>query len=643
MAETKAKLNFVQIPQSLYDGLTTKASNTLYFCPDTQRIHLGDKTMSRPVQIVSKIPAQRVAGNIYYCDGSLYYDNGSEAKSVSGEQDLFDEYSNSTSTSVKKISQEYLPDIQFQGKPLKDSSNKVVSGIGRSINFIGIGDVTVDDNGNITVRLGENLNSSEFGKTDGTTNGTCKVSTGIPSTYNSLTGNVDAKCIVKSTTNVVKFVTNGEIHLVGEEKFVVKITDSAKNTTSYSVGPIKLSDFITNEVVTKTEETYTSNNGGVVTLGVTSFGVEANSDKGATDYSASIAFSVDFAKISGIAQGYISVEITQDEKTGKYTGNNLFYYVTDTTTPSTTVTLTETKTEVTTSGLTSLTAYTVACKAETNGMMTPASAGDSKGYIYFDVTGSWSSQADKEVSITLGSAASYNSTLNFPVNDGIQTGIKVGAKSKNINGYGPLTEKEITGTYLVDKHTTGTTDDLNEAFDNESYRLTEEYAAWTSSTSLVDTDAVGKTALMVFGGKLQYPTGDYSGCDNGKGLTQPNYDDCSGIRKYIRKFTKTGSLGGGSLTIGHDAISGATLKSAIDGGSLKIEVAKNTHDKWYDVTKLVKDGGIGTGFGYGSNDSTSATISFAFTDGTSASDVYVRITLTKGSTVKLTSIVADLA
>lgn len=640
MAEqTKARLNFVQIPQSLYDELQTKAENTLYFCPDTQRIHLADKVMSRPVQIVSEIPAERVAGNIYYCDGSLYYDDGAVAKSVSGEQDLFDEYSNSASASVKKISQEYLPDIQFQGKSLKDSNGNVVSGIGKSINFIGIGNVTVDDNGNITVRLGENLNSSEFEKTDGVTNGTCKVSGGVPSTYNQLPGNVDVKCVRKADSPVIKFATNGEVHLVGGEEFTVKVYDEASNSNSYKVGPILLSDFITeNADGTKTiKSTSKDYSNGAVTLKVTGFGVEANSDRGATDYSATLTFEIALANTS-MTQNYVSFVIAQTN--GKtYTSSRLLYYITDTSVPSTTVSLSETKAKATVSGLTVLTNYSVTCTA-TADLVTPASSANNTGHIAFDIVNSWTASTDTTKNITLNGNNTYSSTLSCVVNNGIQTGIKIGAKADNINGYGSVSYATIDGTYLVDKHTIGTTDDLNEAFDNESYRLTTAYGEWVSSTSLAADSGEGKTGLMIYGGKLQYPAGDFSACDNGESLVQPNYDNCSGTRTYIRKFTKTGSLGGGTLTIGNDTISGSTLKNKIDGGVLKIEVAKDTHDKWYDVTKLVKDGGIGTGFNYSTN---SAVISFAFTDGTSASDVYVRITMTKDTSIKLTSIAVDLA
>ena len=648
MAETKAKLNFVQISQSLYDGLATKASNTLYFCPDTQRIHLGDKTMSRPVQVVGEIPAQRVAGNIYYCDGSLYYDNGEEVKSVSGEQDLFDEYSNSTSTSVKKISQEYLPDIQFQGKPLKDSANNVVSGIGRSINFIGIGNVTVDDDGNITVRLGENLNSSVFGSTnDGVTDGSCYMFN-APTVQYTLPGGTEAVVLKKSSTAAL-FKTRAKVHMENGESYtvVVKNTTEGKTIGTYSIGPVNK---LTDGEINSNNNTYTN---GPVTLTLSNFTIEENSEKGATGYSANLEFAIRLDNIAELNNGYVTVEIKQgDDTKNAYKGNNLFYYVTTTDVkPVTTATISTTQTKVVTSGISALSSCSVKCSATATNVAYPATYAAQKLQFYFDALNSWSSTADKSDAVSLSSTEQNNLTKDttwtressFAVKDGKHTGsnISISAKAGNVNGYGEVATVTLNKNLLIDSHTKGTTNALSEPFDNETYRVNNSFETWNSANVLGDGE------LMVYGGKLQYPTGTYVGYNDGLesivGSNQPDYSSMTGTRYYIRKFTKTGSLGGGSLTIGHDAISGATLKSAIDGGSLKIEVAKNTHDKWYDVTKLVKDGGIGTGFGYGSNGSTSATISFAFTDGTSASDVYVRITLTQGSTVKLTSITADLA
>lgn len=87
MATTKARMNFVQLTQAIYNGLDTRDANTLYFCTDTNRIYLGTVLMSRPAQIVDTLPESGQLLNTVYIkttDGTIWYYDGTKYNKVGG-------------------------------------------------------------------------------------------------------------------------------------------------------------------------------------------------------------------------------------------------------------------------------------------------------------------------------------------------------------------------------------------------------------------------------------------------------------------------------------------------------------------------------------------------------------------------------
>lgn len=87
MSTTKARMSFVQLTQSLYNGLGTYDANSLYFCTDTSRIYLGTTLMSRPAQVVSALPDSGQLENTVYIrttDGTIHYWDGSSYTKVGG-------------------------------------------------------------------------------------------------------------------------------------------------------------------------------------------------------------------------------------------------------------------------------------------------------------------------------------------------------------------------------------------------------------------------------------------------------------------------------------------------------------------------------------------------------------------------------
>lgn len=87
MATTKARMNFVQLTQTIYNGLDTRDVNTLYFCTDTNRIYLGTVLMSRPAQVVDTLPESGQLLNTVYIkttDGTIWYYDGTKYNKVGG-------------------------------------------------------------------------------------------------------------------------------------------------------------------------------------------------------------------------------------------------------------------------------------------------------------------------------------------------------------------------------------------------------------------------------------------------------------------------------------------------------------------------------------------------------------------------------
>lgn len=87
MATTKARMSFVQLTQTIYNGLGTWDANTLYFCTDTNRIYLGTALMSRPAQVVATLPESGQLENTVYIkttDGTIYYWDGTQYNKVGG-------------------------------------------------------------------------------------------------------------------------------------------------------------------------------------------------------------------------------------------------------------------------------------------------------------------------------------------------------------------------------------------------------------------------------------------------------------------------------------------------------------------------------------------------------------------------------
>ena len=519
---------------------------------------------------------------------------------------------------ASKLNDAYAPVLKFNGAAVGVLNNE--------INIIGDGNVSVV-NGKITLRLGPNLNSSAFNTNDGHADrGNAAASaSGLPTVKNVLAdGTAPAVVWVKGGDITVKH--SNTMHFDGTEStFKCTIGDKV-----YTFGPIVGNGTYKFPADSDTPEAK-----------VVISGWAAEPKTGATGYCGKAEFTFSVARM-GLADGKYRVTVEHIGSTGAAVFNtDYFYLVNDSTTKASAsnavVTLTGTSAK-TVSGVSYLTAGTVNASATIADAFNPASYSASGSTVTYVING-WANNPSNDTLTFAENGASSGKSTTLKHGEFAADATTVTITPTNINGTGTAAVASLGKALLIDKTTAGTTGDVAESFDNESRRLTEGLVAWDSADSLAD-GAAGAEGLMVKNGALIYPVGTYTGFNDGfngiVGANQPDYSACTGERSYVRKLYKNASLGGGTFTITHNK----SLSSFVTAGTLKFEVSKDG-STWYDITKLVKDGGIGTAFNWGT---TSSSVTFAFTDGAADKNIYVRIAMASSSVdVQITNLEANLA
>ena len=530
---------------------------------------------------------------------------------------------------ASKLNDAYAPVLKFNGTAVGVLNNE--------INVIGDGSVSVV-NGVVTLRLGPNLNSSAFNTSDGHADrgGALAVASGIP-TANKVLSNGVTKAVWMTGGDVSVNTTKNGNAVTSSNKINAFHFDSAETTFdvtvgthTWSIGPITGNGTYSNEP---------GSDNPLVEIVVSNWTAEPKT--GATGYCANVVFTIAIGDM-GLIDGEYTIVIQHVGSNGaaKFTSGK-FYIVNDDVTKAVAsnaaVTLTGTSAK-TISGVSYLTAGTVTASADIANAFTPASSGANGSSIAYDING-WASDpsADNLTYTENGKSAASSTTLIDGQYASDATTVKI--TPSNINGNGTAVTASLGKALLIDKTSQGTGTDLTEPFESETRRLTEALGAWDSTWSLAD-GADGDEGLMIKSGALIYPTGTYTDCNDGfnniVGANQPDYSACTGVRSYVRKLYKNASLGGGIFTISHNK----SLSSFVTAGTLTLEVSKDG-STWYDITKLVKDGGIGTAFTWGS---TSTSITFAFTNGTADKNIYVRIAMASSSVdVQITNLEANLA
>lgn len=568
------------------------------------------------------LPADKILNTrVYFCEDTQEIFKGS----VRFSKDLLTDY-DSTEGVNEKVAREYLPDIKFQGQ-------SVSTGIGQSINFIGIGNVSTDDNGNITIRLGENLNCSMWNGKDGISTATVTsaksgdATATVSSDYSATsvggskqifygTDKITANAGSTATTAAGAMSGNGnEVHFDDNATcyFRVNIIEG-KNTeaTPYLVGPIAASTTYTNKGISCV---------------VSNFGEEPKKANGATGYSGNVNFtftpasmgwttSTDF-KLVSIEQVKIASEgatpVVQATWTNSTT-NGLYFYLAENANTYKAGAATSASYEFDTvntkkiSGVTYL-LNTSTVKVSAEGFKNlgyPANAGTK--VKVGNSGGAW---------LTAYNEADTAKFTTWTTSKDVAMDYTSAAKTINI-GTWDNPEVTVTGSNLIGDSAAVTS--------AEDYKIlvcdANGYVTSSHGSFAADNGTLADGALMVYDGMLVYPATDFTGYNAGLigEATQPNYTSEDTERSYTKTFTLTGTKTGGSITLG----TAANIKSALTAGTLKVEV-KAKGGEWRDAS----ENGIGQSTSSYGDTSTRLDFVFAFdTDYPNASTgTAVRVTM----------------
>ena len=513
-----------------------------------------------------------------------------------------------------KLNAAYAPELKFQGQSVGNLFN--------SLNIIGIGNVTVDEAGNVTLRLGENLNCSLWNGTDGISTATvssAKSDSGsatVSGDYSTVSAggskvifdasaeNITANAGAAASTTAGATSANGnEVHFDDNATgyFLVNILEG-KNTeaTVYQVGPVTA-----NATLSATLDG-TAVSG--ISCAITNFGEEPKKATGATGYAGNVNFtfkpydlfsaSTDF-KLVSIEQVKIDAEgkVTKVATWTNSTTNGVYFCLKDTATPATPSAAGFAFNSVASatkkiSGVTYITTsatFNVTASGITN-IGYPANAGN---YLDVDYSGNaWMTSYDEKSTSTFttyttakDATMTYKSANYNPLR-GMWGAPQVKVAGKNFGKTGTAkTSAETVKLLVCDAN--GRVSDNNGSFTSASEDLADD-------------------ALMVYNGRLEYPNRDFSGYNAGVGglaadLKQPNYKGTTGDRSYTKTFTLGGTKPNCAITIGHDA----SIKDALTAGTLKVEI-RTVGGTWKDASEN------GLGQPSSSYGDTSTTLNVAF-------------------------------
>ena len=452
----------------------------------------------------------------------------------------------------KVIAPDYLPEIVFNNKGTDETKT-----MGSKIKFIGNCNVVQDpETGDLTIRIGDNLNSSTFNNTDGITTGTAKYSDNS-STYPTtrVTKAAGSKSIWKKGTNdVVTITTDGKIHFDDAAKtvFTVKVI-SAGTTSTYECGPVTGNG------------TFGS---APCVLTISNWAAEQKAAEGATGYEANISIALTLSSIVS-AEGEVKFEVSCTGTAGAlaYKPAAVAYFIVDTTTQPTvsgfTAKLTTHATQ-TYGGITSVKSGTVTYTATVGNLSTPAT----------DATAGASIQVTNDgfaAGVSKAAQTVYNGTVT-----------KTGALTTTTKSYA-TGEFDATFTAWNINGSASASATLTDANGNAFTKLYVDASAPNASilstnrvtlasttkadkVAYTDSAAPGDSDLMVYQAALQYPQAFIDNTVFGNsGYTAPS---TTGDKEALFWFAASGTENSCTLTINGSGLNGANVKSVTFGNSV---------------------------------------------------------------------------
>lgn len=453
------------------------------------------------------------------------------------------------------------------------------------IQFIGDCKVTYRNDGQIVIRIGDNLNSSNFATTDGQTTGVDNAKVTAPTATSGKLANGTSVSAITGGNYTIKTATAGAlIHFENNENtyFEVVVVDDGVEKVYY-FGPVTGNGTYNAKLNNAEGATVTG-----VSMTVSNFGEETKSAEGATGYCGSVSFTIAATAIADGVASSIQIKSVKHNNggEGEFIDNaldiNTRYFYTDTTTKPTitsagvTVTSSGSKTV---SGVRYLTGATANYSVEFTDIATPVCVADN---VSFDA----SFAAD-----ATNLDAAYNAT-KMTGSGAISTGQYAQADNtvkvtvKNINGSVEQTATLADYSLLVDTNKTADTALIAyfDTEDNANYpRLNSDLTTFDNTKSIAATGD-----LMQKNGQLIWPEGNYTGYNTilGNDFTQPNYSTglATGKRTWYRKFFEAGDKNGATLTFA----AAANIAATAFGNTLTVKVGKIAADgsvAWYDATK----------------------------------------------------------
>lgn len=544
------------------------------------------------------------------------------------------------------------------------------------VKFIGNCKVSYGTDGQITIRIGDNLNCSLFNGTDGISTTTVSSSKSgdsagyVSADYSSTStadgntsrqifgsgGSISATCgSTASTTAGATDGTNGnEVHFDDNTAGNFKITIAvAGSDITYNVGPITGNGTYKAKILGNETEI----NG--LTCTITNFGEEPKSATGATGYSGNVSFSlVPYTLIDYSADfQFKKIEMYEGETLAatwtNATTNGTYFVLKDSDGASlTSADYTITKSTKQISGVTYLTtSSTVAFTASgVKNIGYPAYVGNKMGCA--GLNGSTDTKwFGNEIKETSKDAFTTWTT----VKDTAMTWASSSTPSLVIGLYSNPQAKVYGINYLGNSNavTTSKSDNAIMVCDSNGYvasthgsisetnRLNADYenaGSTFASTSLLEP---GNTDLQIYNGYVCYPKTDYSSYNkNDSTAINPNYTTCSGTRYYYCKLSKSGTIMGGTVTL----TTAANPSSDISSNNLIIEISKNGKDSWMDIGKFASNGEnasgnpyIGSALSFGT---TASTLGFTIpqTDLYGTNEMFVRIAMTASASAQIANI-----
>ena len=452
----------------------------------------------------------------------------------------------------KVIKAEYLPEIVFNNKGTDETKT-----MGQKIKFIGNCNIVQDpETGELTIRIGDNLNSSTFNNTDGITTGTAKYSDNANSwPANRITKAAGRQSVWKKGNNdVVTITTTEKIHFDDATKteFTVKVNANGQ-TYTYTCGPV-------------------TGNGSFgsapCVLTVSNWANETKSSEGATGYMANISIALTLSSIV-TTEGSVSFEVTCTGTAGAlaYKPAAVAYFIVDTTTaPSVsefTAKLT-THTTQTYGGITSVKSGTVTYSATVANLNAPATDATNGASIEIKNDG-FAAGVTKVAQTTYDGTITKTGALTTPTKTYAAGAFDATFTAWNINSSttvsGSLTDFE--GNAFTKLYVDAKVPDNSILSKN---RVTLASTTKADKVAYTDSAAPADGDLMVYQAELQYPQAFIDNTVFGNsGYVAPS---TTGDKAALFWFLAEGTENSCTLTINGSGLTGTNVKSVTFGNSV---------------------------------------------------------------------------